>query len=244
MPADHADSSDARDPAAAAGDDRLAGIPHGVDFARTRTDLAEFRAGDLHAFERLWLRYEGALEVMIAGRIRRIGPALRARLDAELDDILQEAALTVHAKLHEFEYRGPGSILAWMAKIGAHVVGDRIDYWRAGRRRPQREQPLAGIITSVPIPRAVADALRHQGPGPATEHGQRQARRAVAAELAKLSEREHTIVLWRFFGGATWAEIAAGVGAPSGEAVRKEWSDRILPSFAASLAKSARGSTS
>jgi RNA polymerase sigma factor (sigma-70 family) len=209
-----------------------------AEFARTRADLAEFRAGDASAFERIWLRYRGAVEVMLAGRIRRaLEPGLRARLDAELDDVLQEAAMIVLAKLPQFEYRGPGSILAWMAQIGSHVVGDRVDYWRAGRRRPVRERPLAGAITSAAGSSPLADLLRDPAPGPSTQHEQQQARRTVALALAELPDRDHTIVLWRFFAGATWNEIAAELDAGSGESVRKEWTERILPAFAVELAR-------
>lgn len=217
------------------------GVPPQSDFTRTVADLAEFCAGNRDAFERLWLRYRGAMEVLLAGRIRRaLEPGLRARLTAELDDILQEASMMILAKLREFEYRGAGSILAWMSRIGTHLVNDRADYWRAGLRDGARELRIDGENMpppGVPVPAA---ALVHQGQGPATEHEQRQARRAVAAVLGELPERDHTIVLWRFFGGSTWEEIAAELGAPSGDAVRKEWSDRILPSFAVALARVAR----
>ncbi len=239
MPLDPADSVPSSDHGAAAGaQDPLRPVP---DSARTRADLDRIRAGDAAAFERLWLRYQGLLEVLVAGRIRSgLEPALRSRLDAELDDVLQEAALTVLTKLPAFEYRGPGSVLAWMAQIGANVVRDRADYWRAGRRRAAREQPMPESVTTVAGTTIATGFLQYGGPGPQTEYEQRHARRTVAAALAGLPDRDHTIVLWRFFAGAEWAEIATEVGAASAEAVRKEWAVRILPALAITLTRSAR----
>ena len=55
--------------------------------------------------------------------------------------------------------------------------------------------------------------------------------------LASLSDRHHTIVLWRFFAGAEWSEIAQEIGAPSGDAVRMECYLKVFPAIAAVLAK-------
>lgn len=210
--------------------------PAEAGFSRTQADLAEFRAGNRDAFERVWQRYRAILEALLASRIRRsLTPALRVRLDAELDDILQEAGMTVFAKLDGFEYRGPGSILAWMEQIGRHLVSDRVDYWRADKRDPRRERPLGGADTSDAG--AGRGDLPHRGPGPATQHDQECTPRAVAAALDHLSERDQSFVLLKFFGDATWPELAAEIGAPSGDAARKEWSDRILPAFARAWAR-------
>ncbi len=244
MTAPDPDLPDATRPHAESATDRPPldlGAPSASEFSRTRADLAEFRTGDPSAFERVWKRHRGMLEVLITSRIRRgLTPALRVRLDAELDDILQEAAVIAFARLGQFEYRGPGSILAWLEQIGTHLVSDRADYWRAGKRSPSREKRLGGASTAAFDAHAAAVDLPHRGPGPATEHDQEHARRAVATALSDLSEREQTVVLLRFFGGATWSEIAAEVHAQSGDAVRKEWSDRILPAFAVAMARVGR----
>jgi RNA polymerase sigma factor (sigma-70 family) len=207
----------------------LRGLPE--DFSRTQRDLVAWKAGDERAFDSLWRRYRPALEVLIAGRIRAsVQPALRARLDA--DDVLQDVALTVFGKLDAFEYRGPGSVLAWMTKIAEHTIGDWIDHWSAGKRHPRVELPASWTDPSGTRHAALA-ALTG---GPVTDASQRERRRRLAAAMATLSERDHRIVLWRFFGGASWTEIAAEVGATSAEAVRKECYLKVFPALAAALA--------
>jgi len=212
------------------------GNPPAAEFARTRADLADFARGDPLAFENLWRRYRPALEVLVAGKVRQgVDSLLRARLDAEIEDVLQEASLTIHAKLGGFEYRGAGSLLAWMARIATRVVQDRVDYWRAEKRAAgeiaiRSDSSDAG---TAPVPALVA-----REPGPRTEVELGDQRRRVGAALAALSERHHTILFWRFFGGADWDEIAREVGSPSPDAMRMECYGKALPALAAALAKS------
>lgn len=211
------------------------GAPAAAEFTRTRADLARWRAGDAAAFDELWRRYRPALEVLIAGRIRvGVPAALRGRLDA--DDVVQEVAATVFAKLGEFEYRGPGTVLAWMSVIAQRTVNDWLDYWRAGKRHPGCEVPSppggGGKTTQSPW-----ELEADRASGPATEFAMRERRRRLAAAMAGLSEREHVIVFWRYFGGASWTEIATELGAPSGEAVRKECYLKVFPALAVLLAR-------
>jgi DNA-directed RNA polymerase specialized sigma24 family protein len=83
------------------------GAPAPAEFARTRADLESFRRGDPQSFERIWNRYRPAIEVLVAGRIRSgLEFALRARLDAEAEDVVQEVAATVFEKLSKFGCSG------------------------------------------------------------------------------------------------------------------------------------------
>ena len=115
------------------------GSPPSADFARTRADLAAFREGDSRAFETLWHRFRPALEVLLFKRLRsEPDPTVSSRVEHEIEDILQETALKVFSKLKEFDYRGRGSLLAWMSTIAMRQAQDRIDYWKAGKRRRRR----------------------------------------------------------------------------------------------------------
>src|SRR5262245_56845483 len=88
------------------------GAPAAAEVTRTRADLDGFRSGDRASFEAIWNRYRPAVEILVAGRIRSgLEFALRARLDAEAEDVVQEVAATVFEKLVKFEYRGAGSLL-------------------------------------------------------------------------------------------------------------------------------------
>jgi len=203
------------------------------EFGRTQADLTAFTGGDSHAFERLWQRFRPACEVLLIGRFRHgLEPALRARLEDELEDVLQDTAMTVFRDLRGFQYRGRGSLLAWIGTIAMRTAADRVDYWRTGKRNPalvQRVGPESG--SSI----APAVHLRDPGSGAATRVNRSERRRMLAEVLATLPERYHTIVMWRFFAGAEWAEIAAEVGSPSGDAVKMECLVKVLPAIATGL---------
>lgn len=204
------------------------GAPSPVEFTHTRSAIDRFRAGDERAFEEIWRRYTPAIELLIETRVRpKLEPELRSRIDAT--DLLQDVALEVHEGLGRFTWRGPGSILAWITTILMHVVGDRIDYWRAKVRDPVRERapPAARAAPAAPLAH-----LPHPGRGPLTEAGTAELRRLVAAALVQLGERHQTIVIWKYFGGATWQEISDAVGCESADAVRMEFSGKILPLLA------------
>ncbi|HET6201913.1 MAG TPA: sigma-70 family RNA polymerase sigma factor [Planctomycetota bacterium] len=210
-----------------------------AEAGRTLADLDAFRHGDEQAFEKIWRRFLPALEILIRGRIRSgLGPSLRARLDAETDDIIQEVSIRVLAKLPDFEYRGPGSLLAWMSKVAGFVVAERADYWRRDKRNPGLERPLpASGDSSVSDPSPGNPVLLRPSPGPSTAFDLAEKRKRLATALADLSERHHTIVLWRFFAGAEWSDIAKEIGAPSGDAVRMECYLKVFPVLAAALTK-------
>ena len=210
----------------------LAGVPRD-EFERTQADLSAFTGGDSRAFERLWQRFRPACEVLLVGRFRNgLEPALRARLEDELEDILQDTALTVFRDLRGFQYRGRGSLLAWIGTIATHTAADRVDYWRTGKRNPKLVQRVGPDSGSSMAP---AVEPRDPGSGAATQVGKSERRRMLGEVLATLPERFQTIVMWRFFAGAEWAEIAAEVGSPSADAVKMECLVKVLPAIAAAL---------
>ncbi len=205
------------------------GAPSAVEFTRTKDDVERFQRGDASAFDAIWRRYQPALEVVFAARIRpRLARELRARIDAA--DVLQDAALKVHEKLRSFEYRGPGSVLAWMTEIVLRAASDKIDYWRAEIRDPRREAREAKEDDPKPLA-SVRDPAR----GPMTEANLADARRSIGEALAKLPERHQTMVIWKFFGGVTWAEIAVEIGGASEAALHMEFRGKVLPQLAAIL---------
>src|SRR5262249_5649797 len=168
------------------------------------------------------------------GKIRaRLAPELRSRLDAEFDDLLQEVARTVLVAIGRFEYRGPGSLFAWMRRVAERVVGERIDYWRAARRNPGRER-----LTGAPGGGGRGDgqpgpAVPARGAGPATDAATGEERRRIRRAMVRLSERHHDIILLRFFAGADWDEVARHVGSPSADAARMECLGKSVPALAA-----------
>ena len=139
------------------------------------------------------------------------------------------------AKLPGFEYRGPGSFLAWMGQVATFVVAERADYWRREKRNPGLERPLPeGGQSGNSDSSTGSAALHRRTPGPSTVAALAERRRRIAEALASLSDRHHTIVHWRFFGGAEWSEIAEEIGAPSADAVRMECYLKVFPALAKS----------
>lgn len=70
------------------------------------------KAGDERCFEALLAPHRAALTAFVSRRIPR---SLRRKITAE--DVLQEAYLTAHTKLEQFEYRGEGAFRAWLWQI-------------------------------------------------------------------------------------------------------------------------------
>lgn len=203
--------------------------------ARTEADLAGIRNRDEQAFERLWLRSRPALEILLAGKFRKsLEPALRSRLDDEIDDILQEVAVVAWGKLPAFEYRGPGSLIAWLLTLALRIGNHRVEYWRTGKRSVGRTfelDPAPGMSTKSGV-----QELRGPWRTPSSEARAREDRQRIAKVLAELSDRHHQLVMLRFFAGADWNEVAQEIGGASGEAVKKECYRSVLPAIAAALA--------
>jgi RNA polymerase sigma factor (sigma-70 family) len=208
------------------------GLPDATEFTRTRADLERWNAGDQTAFGELWRRYRPALHVLVAGQLRTgLRADLRARLDVE--DVLQNIAIVIHEKLDAFDYRGQGSLMAWMTQIARNAFRDHISYWQADKRHADRERPPDRAI--VEGTETFSGLFLDSSPGPATTADQAERIERVTRAMASLSERHHTILFWRFFGGAQWEEIARKLKAPSADAVRMECFGRALPALAAAL---------
>lgn len=81
--------------------------------------LEQARQGDARAFEAIFHRYQSRLAVLVH---YRLSEALRR--DWEVEDVLQEVFLRASRDLAGFDYRGPGSLFRWLARIAHHVMAD------------------------------------------------------------------------------------------------------------------------
>jgi RNA polymerase sigma factor (sigma-70 family) len=205
------------------------GAPSREEFSRTRLDLERWKGGDEEAFQSLWSRYRPALEHIVRRKIAGVrDPLLRRKVESE--DVVEALTVTILKNLKDFDYLGPGSLHAWMDRIAENGIRDSLDRWRAEKRDPHAERPLEGggrVGDSVP-----GFERRAPGPGPATQAALDERRHAVASAVASLSDRHHRIVVLHFYLGAEWEEVARETGAPSGEAVRKEFALKIAPALA------------
>ena len=199
------------------------GAPASDEFTRTHQDLRRWRAGDKGAGDSIWRRYRPALELVLNRRLTAVrNPLARARLNSE--DILHDAVTTILGKLADFEYRGPGSLFAWMQTIATSWVGDWVDHWEREKRSPWREQRL----DDAPDDQCGFPALPDRAPGPLTELCNREQEGELKSAMTRLSERHHNVLLLRYYLGAGWDDIAAQLGSPSGEAARKDHARALM----------------
>jgi RNA polymerase sigma-70 factor (ECF subfamily) len=102
-------------------------------------DLAVERAktGDLDALERVYRSYEG----LVYSLARRI-----CRSEEDAEDVLQETFLEVCRSIRGFRGTGPGSLTAWIKRIGASKALMRV---RRERYRDADELPEDGAAVGV-----------------------------------------------------------------------------------------------
>ena len=83
-----------------------------------------FRQGDPLAMNRLYDDHAGYLTGVCARYISR---------NDELKDVLQESFIKIFTQIGSFEYRGRGSLRAWMSRI---VVNESLQALRKAKRQP------------------------------------------------------------------------------------------------------------
>lgn len=150
--------------------------------------VAAARAGDERAFTELYDEY--------APRVYRF-LLLRVREPADAEDLLQRVFLKVIEALPTFQDRGL-PFGAWLFRIARNAA---IDFER-GRR------PLLPIETLAATP--------DPGEGPAELTEREAARRRVHEALAALTPEQREVVIHRFVGGLTPAEIGRLMGKREG----------------------------
>ena len=71
--------------------------------------LSLFQKGDNRAMDKLYMEYADYLTGVCARYISN---------EDQLKDVLQESFIRIFTNIHQFEYRGKGSLKAWMTKVG------------------------------------------------------------------------------------------------------------------------------
>jgi RNA polymerase sigma-70 factor (ECF subfamily) len=162
--------------------------------------VERIKGGDSEAFSALFGKYRRRLAVLI---YYRMSPELRQH--TEVDDILQETFLEASRQLDRFEYRGPGSFLAWLSRIADHKIVDAARF-QARQRRDGGER-LRFRSESNP-----------GGPEPADFHtpsriflAEERVKRLLAT-MDALSAEQREVILLAKFEGLSSQEIAAKMG--------------------------------
>lgn len=131
----------------------------------------------------------------------RMGPALRARLEA--DDVLQDVYLEGRRAFGTEAPRDARGFAAWMCRIVENCLRGHADHFGAKKRR----EPGPAIPIS-----AVRDAARLSATGPVTAAARGEAHDRLRAALQTLAEDERDLVLRRFFAEQNLADIATATG--------------------------------
>ena len=73
--------------------------------------LSLFKKGDNRAMDKLYMEYADYLTGVCARYISN---------EDSLKDVLQESFIRIFTQIHQFEYRGKGSLKAWMTKVAVN----------------------------------------------------------------------------------------------------------------------------
>lgn len=169
------------------------GVPDGD--RNTLNLVLQAQAGDLDAYERLFERVADRL--LLAIRYRLGSPP---RLDAF--DVLQEVYVRIHDGFEKFEPRAPDSFSHWAHLITRNCIRDLVAHQGAQRRSPGE------LVRGS----AVLARLQASTQGPATRNAEREEQERLLEAMQALDEREHDVLVLRYFEGATLEEAAEATG--------------------------------
>ena len=100
--------------------------------------VEQAQGGDVEALNQLFSLYHGT---MVEVARRRLGPRLRAKEEA--DDLAQTTFREATRDFGQYEYRGKGSLLRWLAQILQNKIRDKAEYYSAGKRDISRERSVS-----------------------------------------------------------------------------------------------------
>lgn len=184
----------------------LARVPFLDDNTRNLVDRALQQ--DRDAIDLLFARYRDRLRSALR---KLVGPRYRNLL-ADSEDATQDAILSALKRLHQFEYRGDGSFLAWLLKGAEYEILRRI----RGLEAQKRSAP-GGL---VPIDDDVAQRLPGGLPTASQVHDEQELSERIRAALQQLPDREREIIVLKRYLDLDTEEICAELGLPTEGAVR------------------------
>ena len=163
---------------------------------------------DRDAIDLLFQRYRDRLRTALR---KLIGPKYRLLL-ADSEDATHDAILSALRRLHQFEYRGEGSFLAWLLKGAEYEIVRRI---RAVETR-KRSAPGGVVGFDEQLEQAVVttDAT------PSQLHDETELAERIRTALQQLPDREREVIMLRRYLELDTEEICAEMGLPTAGAVR------------------------
>lgn len=191
---------------------RLGGAPMmpGMPPAHTEPSIAllrRIRTGDADAWTELYLRYRDRLLFAIR---RRLGPALRARLESE--DVLQSVVREALHGLRAFEPDGDGALGRYLHVCVLNKIRKKAVFHAAQRR--------SGAVPLTDTLAERVDWTDRNSPAGELRYADSDRFERLERELQRLPEPMRTVVDLRACEGQTNAEVAAAIGR-SEEATKK-----------------------
>jgi RNA polymerase sigma-70 factor, ECF subfamily len=173
----------------------------------TRNLVSRALEQDREAIDLLFQRYRERLRKALR---KLIGPKYRLLL-ADSEDATQDAILSALRRLHQFEYRGDGSFLAWLLKGAEYQIVRRI--------RAIETQKRGSGLGAVPLDEQ-ADGLLAAEATPSQVHDETELAERIREALQQLPDREREIIVLRRYLELDTDEICAEMGLPTEGAVR------------------------
>jgi RNA polymerase sigma-70 factor (ECF subfamily) len=178
--------------------------------------LADARAGDPVAVERLCVRYRPWLRLLarhqLAGR-------LGGKLDAS--DVAQQALLEACRALPGFRGSTEAELIGWLRAILAGVLGDAFRHYHGTQARDlAREVSLDKELDASS--RRLGQLLADSGPSPSNAADRNEQGVLLAGALSRLPEDYREVIALRNLEGLSHEEVAARMGRAVG-AVRMLW---------------------
>lgn len=174
----------------------------------TRSLVSRALANDRDAVDVLFSRYRDRLR---SGLRKLIGPKYRI-LMADSEDAAQDAILSALRRLHQFEYRGDGSFLAWLMKSAEFEIVRRI------RALETQKRSTIGFV--LDIDSDLAQAVPGNERSPAEQVEAMDLAERVRLALQQLPDREREVIVLRRYLELDTDEICAEMGLPTEGSVR------------------------
>jgi len=174
----------------------------------TRSLVSRALQNDRDAVDVLFQRYRDRLR---SGLRKLIGPKYRI-LMADSEDAAQDAILSALRRLHQFEYRGDGSFLAWLLKGAEFEVVRRI------RALETQKRTAKGGLVQLDTEAGHVVADKDKSPSEALDEQELAER--VRQALQQLPDREREVIVLRRYLELDTEEICAEMGLPTAGAVR------------------------
>jgi RNA polymerase sigma-70 factor (ECF subfamily) len=174
----------------------------------TRNLVSRALEQDREAIDLLFQRYRDRLRSALR---KLIGPKYRL-LMADSEDATHDAILSALRRLHQFEYRGEGSFLAWLLKGAEYEIVRRIRALETKKR-----SAIGGLIA---IDDQLEQAIATKDATPSQLHDESELSDRIREALQQLPDREREIIVLRRYLELDTDEICAEMGLPTEGAVR------------------------